>query len=132
MGYRSDVAYVIRFNTTDERDVFTELVRHRNDAHWTAAIDACETRYEKPIITFETSDVKWYESFDDVRAHHAMLAWAVELYEGAGYRIITLGEDGAEESNQDGDADDLWDYIYTSHSLNTEFPRLKESATTQE
>jgi len=130
MGYRSDVAYVIRFNTVEQRDTFVELVKHRNETLWTEAIDACETKYEQPIITFEAEDVKWYDSYDDVRAHHAMLDWAIELYEGAGYRIITLGEDGAEESNQDGDADDLWDYIYTSHSLNTEFPAIK--STTQE
>jgi hypothetical protein len=130
MGYRSQVAYVIRFETEEQRDAFVELVKHRNDKHWTDAINECETRYKEPIITFEAEDVNWYESFDDVRAHHAMLDWAVELYPEAGYRIIQLGEDGAEESNQDGDADDLWDYLYTSHSLNTDFPALK--STTEE
>ena len=131
MGYRSDVAYVIRFNTTDERDTFVQLVKHRNDEHWTAAIDACETRYEEPFITFRADDVKWYESFDDVQAHHALLDWAIELYPTAGYRIITLGEDGQEDSNEGGECDDLWDYIYASHSLNTEFPAIKQT-TTQE
>jgi hypothetical protein len=132
MGYRSQVAYVIRFETAEQRDSFVELVKHRNDEHWTDAINSCETRYIEPIITFEVDDVKWYESFDDVRAHHAMLDWAVELYPKAGYRIIQLGEDGAEEANQDGDADDLWDYLYTSHSLNTDFPTLKSTTTTEE
>lgn len=130
MGYRSDVAYVIRFNTTDERDTFVELVKHRNETLWTEAIDACETRYEQPIITFKAEDVKWYADYDDVKVHHEMLDWAVELYEGAGYRIVMLGEDGKEEAHQDGNTDDIWDYVYTSHSLNTEFPALK--STTQE
>jgi hypothetical protein len=131
MGYRSDVAYVIRFNTTEQRDTFVQLVKHRND-DWTHAILECETEYEEPFITFETSDVKWYEDYADVRAHHAMMEWAVELYEGAGWRIIQLGEDGQEECNVGGDADDLWDYLYTSHSLNTKFPRLKSTTTTKE
>jgi hypothetical protein len=130
MGYRSQVAYVIRFDNTDQRDAFVELVKHRNDKHWTNAINSCETRYIEPIITLEVDDVKWYESFDDVRAHHAMLDWAVELYKGAGYRLVQVGEDGAEDIRQDGETEDLWDYIYTSHSVNTEFPALK--STTEE
>jgi hypothetical protein len=131
MGYRSDVAYVIRFNTAEQRDTFVELAKHRND-DLTQAILECETKYESPIITFEVADVKWYADFSDVKAHHALLDWAVELYEGAGYRLIMLGEDGQEECNEDGNTDDLWDYLYTSHSINTDFPRLKKSATTQE
>ena len=131
MGYRSDVAYVIRFNTTEQRDTFVQLVKHRND-DWTHAILECETEYEEPFITFETSDVKWYDDYEDVRAHHALLDWAVELYPEAGYRIIQLGEDGQEECNQGGECDDLWDYLYTSHALNTEFPLLKSTTTTKE
>ena len=131
MGYRSDVAYVIRFNTTEQRDTFVQLVKHRND-DWTHAILECETEYEEPFITFETSDVKWYSDYEDVRAHNALMEWAVELYEGAGYRIIQLGEDGQEECNQGGECDDLWDYLYTSHSLKTEFPLLKSTTTTKE
>ena len=131
MGYRSDVAYVIRFETAEQRDTFVEVVKHRND-DMTQALIECETNYEQPIITFETSDVKWYDSFDEVRAHHALMEWAVELYTGSGWRIIQLGEDGVEECNQGGDCDDLWDYLYTSHSLNTEFPALKSTTTTEE
>ena len=130
MGYRSHVAYVIRFDNTDQRDEFVQLVKHRND-DMSEAINDCETRYEEPIITFEADDVKWYESFDDVRAHHAILDWAVELYKEAGYRIVQVGEDGAEDINEGGDdAADLYDYIYTSHSVITEFPLLK--STTEE
>jgi hypothetical protein len=130
MGYRSHVAYVIRFGNTDQRDTFVELVKHRNDT-MSQAINDCETRYTHPIITFEADDVKWYESFDDVRAHHAILDWAVELYKEAGYRIVQVGEDGAEDINEGGDdAADLYDYIYTSHSVITEFPLLK--STTEE
>ena len=131
MGYRSDVAYVIRFATEEQRDTFVELVKHRND-DWTQAILECETEYEEPIITFEVHDVKWYDDYKDVRAHNALMEWAVELYPEAGWRIIQLGEDGQEECNQGGDCDDLWDYLYTSHSINTEFPALKSTTTTEE
>ena len=133
MGYRSDVAYVVRFGTTDQRDTFVELVKHRNEKYWTQAIEECEVQYAEPIITFETSDVKWYESYDDVQAHHAMLEWAVELYKEASYRLVQVGEDGQEQINESDDNNNymLWDYIYTSHSVNTEFPAIKQT-TTQE
>ena len=131
MGYRSDVAYVIRFETAEQRDTFVELVKHRNDG-WTEALIECETNYEEPIITFEEHDVKWYNSYDEVRAHNALMEWAVELYPNAGFRIIALGEDGAEEVHQGGKDYNLWDYLYTSHSLNTEFPAVKSTTTTEE
>lgn len=131
MGYRSQVAYVIRFETVDQRDTFVELVKHRNEKNWSQAIEECEVRYKQPLITFEADDVKWYESFEDVQAHHAILDWAVELYKDAGYRIVQVGEDGAEQINEGGNSDDLWDYIYTSHSVDTEFPFIND-ITTQE
>ena len=132
MGYRSDVAYVIRFETAGQRDTFVELVKHRNDEHWTEAINDCETNYEEPIITFEVESVKWYDSFDEVRAHDALMEWAVELYPNAGFRIVQIGEDGAEETNEGGNDDDLYDYIHTSHALNTDFPAVKSTTTTEE
>jgi hypothetical protein len=132
MGYRSNVAYVIRFENTDQRDTFVELVKHRRDDALTEAINDCETRYEAPIITYYAEDIKWYEGYEYVEAHKAIMEWAVELYKNAGYRIVQVGEDGKEEVNEDGDTDDLYDYIYSSHEVHTDFPALKQAATTQE
>jgi hypothetical protein len=127
MGYRSDVAYVIRFKTAEQRDTFVELVKHRNDEDLTQALIECETEYEEPIITFEVGDVKWYDDYKDVRAHNALMNWAVELYPDAGFRIVQIGEDGQEQADEGGNDDDLYDYIYTSHSINTEFPAVKST-----
>jgi hypothetical protein len=132
MGYRSNVAYVIRFENTDQRDTFVELVKHRRDDALTEAINDCETRYEAPIITYYAEDIKWYEGYEYVEAHKAIMEWAVELYKNAGYRIVQVGEDGKEEVSEDGDTDDLYDYIYSSHEVHTDFPALKQAATTQE
>lgn len=126
MGYRSDVAYVIRFGTVDQRDTFIELVKHRNDEHLKQALDECETNYDIPIITFFTDNVKWYPDYPEVRAHNHLMEWAVELYKEAGYRVVELGEDGEEQESEDGDCDCLDDYIYTRHSLETDFPLVKQ------
>ena len=63
MGYRSDVAYVIKFNDIETRDNFVTLMLAKNDKWITQAIEECEYRYQDdPAITFEAQDVKWYES----------------------------------------------------------------------
>ena len=128
MGYRSDVAYVIKFDDIETRDNFVTLMLAKNDAQITQAINECEYGYTlDPIITFEAEDVKWYDSFDDVKAHRALMREAVEIYgeeKGGRFRFVGVGEDGA-----------LYDYITTRHEINTAFPPIpavESTLTTQE
>ena len=132
MGYRSDVAYVIKFDDIETRDNFVTLMLAKNDKHITEAINECEYGYTlDPIITFEAEDVKWYDSFDDVKAHRTLMHDAVEIYKekGGKYRFISVGEDGAEECNEDDDDGDLYDYITTVHAVQTSFPYIKSTET---
>jgi hypothetical protein len=131
MGYRSDVAYVIRFKTTEQRDAYMELVKHRNDEDMINALEDCESRYAEPIITYETTEIKWYIS-EYVKGHTALMEWAVETFpDDAGWRCVALGEDGEEQDNQGGECDDLYDYVDTRHTLNIDFPEVI-STTTEE
>ena len=135
MGYRSDVAYVIKFNDIETRDNFVTLMLARNDKHITEALEDCEYRYtDDPIITFEAQSVKWYDSFDDVIAHRTLLKDAVKIYgeeKGGRFRFIGVGEDGAEDFDESDDEGDLYEYITTVHAVSTDFPLIKVS-TTQE
>jgi hypothetical protein len=101
----------------------------KNDKHITEAINDCEYRYDDdPIITFESESVKWYDSFDDVKAHRALMHDAVEIYgeeKGGRYRFISVGEDGAEDFDESDDEGDLYDYITTVHAVQTSFPYIK-------
>jgi len=134
MGYRSDVAYVIKFDDIETRDNFVTLMLAKNDKWITQALDECEYRYEEdPVITFEAEDVKWYDSFDDVKAHRALMREAVEIYgeeKGGRFRFVGVGEDGAEDFDEDDNEGDLYDYITTRHEVQTYFPLIK--VTTQE
>jgi hypothetical protein len=131
MGYRSDVAYVIRFATTEQRDAYMELVKHRNDEHMVDALEDCESRYEEPIITYETTAIKWYVS-DYVKGHSALMTWAVEIYEDAGWRCVQLGEDGQEEITEGGDDPyDLDEYVRTQHVLHIDFPEVISTTTAE-
>jgi hypothetical protein len=129
MGYRSDVAYVIKFDDIETRDNFVTLMLAKNDKHITEAINDCECRYnDDPIITFASESVKWYDSFDDVKAHRALMHDAVEIYgeeKGGRYRFISVGEDGAEDFDESDDEGDLYDYITTVHAVQTSFPYIK-------
>jgi len=133
MGYRSDVAYVIKFNDIETRDNFVTLMLAKNEPPITQAISECEYGYtEDPIITFKQESVKWYDSFEDVQAHQQLMNDAVEIYgkKGGRYRFISVGEDGAEECNEDDDEGDLWDYITTTHAVNTMFPTIPAGEST--
>lgn len=127
MGYRSHVAYVIKFNDIETRDNFVTLMLAKNDPVLTQALDECEYGYKgDPIITFEAEDVKWYSDFEDVKAHYTLMEEAVEIYKhkGGRYRFVGVGEDGAENFSEVDDEGDLYDYVTTIHQVQTEFPSI--------
>lgn len=123
MGYRSDVAYVIKFDDIEQRDAFVVLMRAKNNALITQALDEIDHDDDKdPIITFSCESTKWYESFPDVQAHHTLMDQAHELY-GAGYRFVRIGEDPNDIDVQDMDDKglDLWEYVEPITTIRTNF-----------
>ena len=113
MGYLSDVAYVIEFNSIEDRDAFVTLQLASDNKYVRDAINECKTDYKKkPWITFTASDVKWYPSHPDVIPHDGFGPQAVELYD-ASYRFIRVGEaDDDIAKRSDGEAD-LWEVLDT-------------------
>jgi len=133
MGYRSDVAYVIKFNDIETRDNFVTLMLAKNEPQTTQALSECEYGYtDDPIITFKETDLKWYRDFEDVKAHHALMREAVEIYQhkGGRFRFIAVGEDGAEDFDEDDCENDLYEYITTVHELQTGFPPIRTEDST--
>lgn len=139
MGYRSDVAYVIRFKNFQDREALVSLMLAKNDPVITEAVEECEYGYTtQPLITFHAESVKWYHSNPYVKAHGALIRNAHELY-GADYRFVGVGEDGAEDIQEEDDTGDLYEYISTRHILDIDFPLVhlpanvtKALTTTQE
>ena len=122
MGYRSDVAYVIKFKSFDDREAFISLMLSKNDGDITQAVDETKHDYkEEQLITFEADDVKWYPDFPDVQAHEQLYKDAHQYFE-ADYRFLAIGEDGAETFDEiDNNGFGLFDYIYAVHRLATNF-----------
>jgi hypothetical protein len=121
MGYRSDVAYVVKFKSIEDRDAYVALCLAKNDEWITRAIEDCNYNHtHDPIITFRVEDVKWYSDFPDVKAHRFIYEQARELDMG-GYRFVAIGEDGQEDYDEEDMDFDLSDYIRAVHQLETSF-----------
>ena len=120
MGYRSEVSYIVRFKDSEDREAFINLLLVAKDAHTTQALKEL-SKLENDKLFFHAEDVKWYDGYDDVKAHTQIYLQAVELFEGAGYRYVRIGEEVEDiEIEEDGDYDDLWDYTSINRSIAVE------------
>ena len=123
MGYRSDVAYIIMFETIEQRDTYANsiLARGPDDALHMALLECDYERKDLPAITFHATDVKWYPTYPDVQAHTRLYEDASAVIPTAEYRCIELGEDGKEEVYDTSNSGDLYQYIDTVHKLRVSF-----------
>jgi len=129
MGYRSEVAYVIQFSTTEKREEYINLVIASGNEGLITALKECEVPnalregdYQACCINFYASDVKWYDSYDEVKAHTRLYKWAEELYpEDSGWHFIRIGEETGDIQDETDDngvetpEDDF--YTYTSMEI---------------
>ena len=124
MGYRSDVAYTIRFvhddNTNNKQSFYTFIAEAKANAATAMCFSEEERQWAefevdeaKFRINFHADDVKWYESYPDVQCHEALIALAREWDEdednnsGIAYAFVRIGEENDDiEEKSGGD----WDY----------------------
>ena len=120
MGYRSEVAYVVAFKDSEDREAFINLLIISKDPHTIQALKEL-SKLESNKLLFHAEDVKWYDGYPDVKAHTQIYLQAVELFEGAVYRFTRIGEEVEDiEIEEDGDYDDLWDYTSINRSIAVE------------
>lgn len=133
MGYRSDVAYTIRFKTEEAYRLFILEAKakpetagcFRNDeAHY----DEAECDDKRLRIDFRANDVKWYPSYSDVMMHTALLmqadSWCGEDEEKSldrsgyrlGYAFVRVGEDDNDIETKYG-GDSAYDWLYVSRTI---------------
>lgn len=125
MGYRSEVAWVLRFKDTNQMRDYINLLRYKRDEHINTALEEIKQSTDpEPILFFSDDFLKWYDDYEDVRAHHFIMDHAYELYgDDVGWRFIRIGEESDDiEERHDGNVDDMWDYIYVSRSINGNLP----------
>jgi len=124
MGYRSEVGFIIRFKSKDDRDTFIELQRAKNDKHVTEALDCLEIPDEEDYFGFHEEDTKWYDSSPDVQALNALRHEAHKLFDAA-WRFIRIGEDysdvDVDEQHTDWDDGSLCEMLDIHRSLSVSF-----------
>ena len=117
MGYRSEVAYVVAFNDSVDREAYINMLIVANNEHTTNALKEL-SKLEDNKLFFQADGVKWYESYDDVKAHTQIYLQAIELFEGAGYRFTRIGEELEDiEIEEDGNCYALWEYTSIDRSI---------------
>jgi hypothetical protein len=101
MGYRSDVKYVILFNTEEQRQAF-KLEAMLIAADVESGLDVINNDWDYKIDTYDEDfsyqirvhydDVKWYESTPWVDLQDKLMRLAADSYEGA-YVFLRIGEE---------------------------------------
>lgn len=106
MGYRSTVAYTIRFTGEHDEKVkqsfFTFLAEAKANPETAGCFEVREYDDFKVVesawsINFFAEDVKWYPDYIDVKCHNALLelasSWVEDGNESIGYLFYSIGEE---------------------------------------
>jgi len=119
MGYRSDVAYVIKFEDMDSLNAFKTCTLFEDKAMRDALAD-CETVEEDCLIRFHAESVKWYPGYEEVQAHERLIKSACDEPFKAGARVVRIGENDDDiETDDFGEMDwEPWDHIEVIRAVN--------------
>jgi len=138
MGYRSVVAYTIRFVPVEQEGIDFVMAEERAKGAFFTFITEAKSKdtvagafldedltvdEEKLQIRFFAENVKWYESYEDVQCHECLMGLAREWADendyigGAFARIGEETQDTVEEVWGEGD----WDWISISRSMHCDW-----------
>lgn len=126
MGYRSQVAYVIAFDEdANVMGKFINYVMGSGDEHMINALKECEVDFASNRINFYQSDVKWYESYEDVKGHTRLYELVVNeetpFYPHAHARFVRVGEEYEDIQTDDFGDDPPWDSFYPVTTIELPF-----------
>ncbi len=117
MGYRSDVAYTIRFKSKEHRIRFMATAVLGSEIK----LDEFGLLNDETII-FKYDDIKWYAEYEYVIAHKQLLEDAKA--QGCGWEFCRVGEelgdieqDGGEGIDADGNDMDTAEILNISQSI---------------
>jgi hypothetical protein len=135
MGYRSDVAYTIRFvhedDTNNKQSFYTFLAEAKanaataacfKDLDW-AALEVDEAKFR---INFHVDHVKWYEGYPDVQCHEALLSLAKEWDEDEdnhshiAYAFVRMGEESDDIDERVSESAD-WDWVRVERTISRDW-----------
>jgi hypothetical protein len=127
MGYRSEVAYVIRFKDKAMRELFVSMQRAKADPHINEALNEL-LEIEDCLLGYHADCVKWYEEYEGVKAHETLMSDSIDMFNQdediTGWRFVRLGEEAEDNiQEEDGNSDDLYEYVDWYRGMNLSFER---------
>lgn len=100
MGYRSSVVYKIKFFDEATMKLFLTEAKAKDEyklAFKQGDDNGIDIDEEKLQIKYESSSIKWYEEFNDVQAHEALIQLAKEYRDenekNLEYAFARIGEE---------------------------------------
>jgi hypothetical protein len=127
MGYRSEVAYVIRFANKEMRELFVSLQRAKADPHINEALNEL-AEVEDCLLGYHADHVKWYDGYEEVKAHHTLMSDSIDMFNEdediVGWRFVRLGEETEDNIQEEaGNSDELYEYVDWYRGMNLSFER---------
>lgn len=121
MGYRSDVAIGMSFKDKGSLAAFLSYVRlgGKMPPEELALYTVTDAGELGVLLHAYFDDVKWYESYPDVKCHTNLMGMARES--GAGTAFVSIGEDHNDTTVEIDTAEvdlDLYDFFGVSRQLN--------------
>ena len=125
MGYRSDVAYTIRFtddhDTNNEQSFYTFLAEAKSNPKCQIALAEVEIDHKNRAFYYSARDVKWYENYDhmkevaNARANFNETFNCDEEDTRYAWEMLRIGE---EDNDIETDRSDYNDYLlYVSRQI---------------
>lgn len=123
MGYRSDVAYYISFKDKAQRETFINTLAQMDDKHIQNVLnDGILMRVDRCALAAHHTDVKWYDSYEDVQAEQRIMELALEWFpDDAAFKFVRIGEDDDDvEVHSRGESTDaVYDKCYMIRRVET-------------
>lgn len=131
MGYRSQVGYLIMFTEKEVYDQFKVQYKLDDKFKLCWEDEQNENEYAPRLwffddamyIKFEASDVKWYDEYEDVKCHHALLDLADEYYDKyncVSWQFVRVGEEEGDIDSRYGGYGDAPSNMYAVSSIHWE------------
>lgn len=120
MGYYSEVAICMNFETKEKRDTFYETLVLRTDDVGDVIRNKCQKDDAYPWINYHDDNIKWYESHPVRQSfEETILPLVVEC--GGAWRLMRLGEEADDYETDEGAAENgidvPWDAFYLERRI---------------
>lgn len=123
MGYRSEVGYVLTFPSKVKREEFMAVAKLIGDEveiavssleeyEWIHARNGYANDSKVYGLRFHETCVKWYATFEDVKAHHKLMKLCINDALRGQYEFIRIGEEEGDIDKEEG-AHDSISPVYT-------------------